>query len=1000
MVAVDTSGNLYIADGDNNVVRKVTASTGIIATVAGTGIAGYSGDGGPATSAKLQHVVGVAVDSSGNLFILCTNGQSVMRKVTASTGIITTVAGTGVDGYNGDGIAATSAQLQGPTSMVVDQFGNIFIAETNGKRIRKVTASTGIISTVTGTGTAGYNGDGIPATSAQLNYPFGVAVDSSGNLYITENTGKRVRKVTASTGLISTIAGTGTASFTGDGGPATSATFSSPLNVALDSFGNIYITDNTDAVVRKVTVSTGIINTVVGNHVAGYLGDGGPATSAELKSPRNVALDNFGNMYISDFSNYRIRAVGQSTPMTISCTPGPPTYGPTSCTANVGGSSPTGTIEWEVNWNAVATDSLSGTYDSISNPAGCQIPHCTIGAVYSGDSYNFPGIASTTLTISKATPALSVTCSPNPITYGPQTTTCASSLSGGASPSGSIAWTINGGAWTTTGVNGSATGLNGLGSANYTIGVAYAGDANNNTASSSTVVTIGKRTPTVTTWPTASSITYGQGLASSTLTGGTASLDGTFAWSSPGTWPVAGTASYSVTFTPTDTTDYTTVVGSGSVTVSKANRTASVSCSPNPTTYGNAQTVCIGTVSAGSGSMVFTYNGGTAWTTVGISGGIAGTTGFGGAAAATYQVTVTAVGDANYNDGATATVNFVIQKAMPTVTVWPTTTSITYGQTLASSTLSGGTSTPAGTFAWTTPSTAPGAGTAAQSVTFTPTDTTDYNTVVGSASVAVSKATQTITFTAPPTPVNFGVLPVSLAASGGASGNVVVFSVVSGPATIAGSTLTITGAGTVVVAANQAGNTNYSAASQVTQNVTVNKASPSVVLTSTVNPSTYGRSATFTATVPAGATGTVTFMNGATVLGSGSVTSGTATLTTSALNASSYSITAVYSGDGNFISAASTALPFVVSPLPADQLTVTLTSSLNPSTYGDQVDYTSTVSASVGGTPTGTVTLMDGATSLGTGTLDGSGRATITVPLLYAGSHSVTASYSGDANFL
>jgi hypothetical protein len=141
-------------------------------------------------------------------------------------------------------------------------------------------------------------------------------------------------------------------------------------------------------------------------------------------------------------------------------------------------------------------------------------------------------------------------------------------------------------------------------------------------------------------------------------------------------------------------------------------------------------------------------------------------------------------------------------------------------------------------------------------------------------------------------------------------------------------------------------------------------------------------------------------MNGATVLGSGSVTSGTATLTTSALNASSYSITAVYSGDGNFISAASTALPFVVSPLPADQLTVTLTSSLNPSTYGDQVDYTSTVSASVGGTPTGTVTLMDGATSLGTGTLDGSGRATITVPLLYAGSHSVTASYSGDANFL
>ncbi|ALS25048.1 S-layer homology domain-containing protein [Paenibacillus naphthalenovorans] len=303
-VAVDSGGILYIVDTNNCRIRKVDAS-GNISTVAGTGTAGYSGDGGAATSAQLNKPYGVAVDSAGNLYIADTLNHRV-RKVDAS-GNVSTVAGTGTAGSSGDGGAAASAQLNKPFGVAVDSGGNLYIADTFNHRIRKVDAS-GNISTVAGTGTAGNPGEGEFATSANIKYPYGVAVDSGGNLfYVADDGSSRVRKVDAS-GKISTVAGNGTAGSSGDGGAAALAQLYLPYGVAVDSGGNLYIADTFNHRVRKVDTS-GNISTVAGNGTAGSSGDGGAAASAQLNYPYGVAVDSGGNLYIADTYNQRVRKV-------------------------------------------------------------------------------------------------------------------------------------------------------------------------------------------------------------------------------------------------------------------------------------------------------------------------------------------------------------------------------------------------------------------------------------------------------------------------------------------------------------------------------------------------------------------------------------------------------------------------------------------------------------------------------------------------------------------
>jgi len=319
-IAVDASGNLFIADTGNSRIRKVSAG-GIVTTVAGNGSYGFSGDGGPAISASLWSPAGIAVDASGNLFIADTYNNRV-RKVSAS-GIITTVAGSGIPltagnvGFSGDGGPAISARLNSPYGVAVDASGNLFIADTYNNRIRKV-STTGMITTVAGSGgfggynSGGYAGDGGPAASALLNQPYGVAVDTSGNLFIADNLNCRIRKVSAS-GMISTVAGGLTYGFSGDGGPAASALLRPPWGVAVDVSGNLFIADTLNYRIRKVSAS-GIIATVagtggVGSDGGGFSGDGGPATSALLFDPSGVAVDASGNLFIADSFNNRIREV-------------------------------------------------------------------------------------------------------------------------------------------------------------------------------------------------------------------------------------------------------------------------------------------------------------------------------------------------------------------------------------------------------------------------------------------------------------------------------------------------------------------------------------------------------------------------------------------------------------------------------------------------------------------------------------------------------------------
>jgi streptogramin lyase len=307
-VAVDGAGNLYIGDNSNGVVRKVNAATGVITTVAGTGVEGFSGDGGPATSANMGGAYSVGVDGAGNLYVSDVDNVRI-RKVSAATGVITTVAGNGAEGYSGDGGAATSATLFYPSGVAVDGAGNLYIADAFDDCIREVSAATGIINTVAGNGTAGYSGDGGAATSAELHAPYGIAVDGAGNLYIADSANSSIRKVSVGTGIISTVAGNGTGGYKGDGGAATSAELWQPSGVAVDGAGNLYIGDTVNYVVRKVNAATGIITSLVGNGTGGYSGDGGAPTSAELRFVSGLAVDGAGNLYVADRTNNRIRKV-------------------------------------------------------------------------------------------------------------------------------------------------------------------------------------------------------------------------------------------------------------------------------------------------------------------------------------------------------------------------------------------------------------------------------------------------------------------------------------------------------------------------------------------------------------------------------------------------------------------------------------------------------------------------------------------------------------------
>jgi len=299
----DNTGNLYIADYCNYTIDKVDAA-GNVTVIAGNSTPGFSGDGGPATAAEVDFVYGITLDKTGNIYFV--DGETRIRKINVA-GIISTIAGTGAAGYGGDGGPATAALLDANEGLAIDTMGNLYIADVFNNRIRKIDIASGVITTIAGNGTAGYTGDGGPATAAELNMPYGIGVDQSGNVYIADTYNNLIRKINAS-GIISTICGNGTAGNTGNGGPATAAELSEPYGLYTDSAGTVFFSEFPNSDVRKV--STDGILTLLAGTTSGFSGDGGVATSAQLSDPCNVWEDKNGNVYICDMVNNRVREVG------------------------------------------------------------------------------------------------------------------------------------------------------------------------------------------------------------------------------------------------------------------------------------------------------------------------------------------------------------------------------------------------------------------------------------------------------------------------------------------------------------------------------------------------------------------------------------------------------------------------------------------------------------------------------------------------------------------
>ncbi len=421
-VAVDANQNIFIADNYNRVVRRVNTA-GIISTFAGTGGYGRSGDGGPASAATFSSLASVATDRSGNLFI-CDVSYDNIRKVDSS-GIVTLVAG-GNHGFGGDGGAATAARLNQPGQIITDKVGNLYILDAGNRRVRKVDTN-GVINTIAGTGTAGFFGDGGPATNALINPSGGLAIDDTGNLYISEN--NRIRKINTA-GIIYTIAGNGTSSSTGDGGLCAAATFNNCNGLTFDRFGNLYVYESGVYNIRKIDTA-GIINRYAGNNCSGFSGDGGGALLACITSSPGIATDSMGNLLIPDVNNSRIRKVFTARLVVHAshdtiCLGSSVTF--SANYSNVAGIVPS--FHWQRNGLPVGIDSSSWTTTSL-NPG--DVVTCSLA-----DTSGWPVVAISDpvrVKVLSYSPTISITVSPGTNVCAGKIVTCSAlATSGGTAP--------------------------------------------------------------------------------------------------------------------------------------------------------------------------------------------------------------------------------------------------------------------------------------------------------------------------------------------------------------------------------------------------------------------------------------------------------------------------------------------------------------------------------------------------------------------------------------
>jgi sugar lactone lactonase YvrE len=977
-VALDGAGNMYIADSAHNRIRKVTAATGLISTIAGNGMGAYTGDGGSATKATLNTPSGVALDGAGNIYIADT-ANNVIRMIAASTGIITTVAGTGTAGDQGDKGQAASANLNSPLGVTVDIAGNLYIADTANQKIRKVDMSTGVITTVAGDGFTssggfgGYSGDNGPATAAELNLPYAVAFDAAGNMYIPDSANNRVREVDT-TGKITTYAGTGQAGDTGDQGPAIDAELHLPSGVAVDPAGNLYIADTQNSAIRKVSSqSPNNIVTVAQNSTGVTLPTGatGPS-SVSLYAPTGMTLDGHGDLFIADYYYMLIKKI-QSNLAVLDFIPTPirqdQVSAPQNQTLENDGNGPLDLTAITPDKNA-AVDAADTTCN-LGTPYLTPNEDCVIAAEFAptvaanplvanvdilGDTVNSPldiELVGDTTAINST--SVSLVSSHNPSSYSQNVVFTATVTTGTGTLTGSVRFLDGNKLLTvidlnTAGVAAFPTSLLTVGS--HSITAAYSGDASHHPSTSAPLIqVVDEATATrLTAAPSPSEI--GQSVTFTALVtapdGGGVAPDGAVTFSDGatilGTTPLnaAGVATYSTAalsnglhaITATYSGDLTNYILSSTSAVLdqevQAGTTTVVTSKPNPSVHGAPVTFTATVTPSGSvaptGGVSFLDGG----KLIGSGTLVNGVTAITTSALAAGSHIVTAAYAGNADDGASVSA--------------PITQVVTLAQTA------------------TTVAAIPNPGTAGKPVTITATVKLVAGVATPTGSVGFSDGKVTI-----------GTAPLN-------AGDTAAITVTLAP-------------GDHSIVANYMGDANDDGSASAPLSLVIQLATTSVALTVTPNPSIIDSPIVIAATVTGNGgtpTGNVTFLADGTPIGMGKLdAAGSATLTYSSLNVGSHSITVNYAGDADDSASSSGSVDEVVQAIP------TVTDLGTSSASGAQVTLVASVFGSVGPTPTGTVSFDNGKTVIGTATLNSSGVATLS-PQLNTGNYSIVAVYSGD----
>ena len=1011
MVCSGTSSGII-----NGTPAKCTAA-GIIITVAGggNGCAAETdtfGDGCPASDSTLSSPGGVTVDGAGNLFI-ADSGNDLIREVSAVSGVITVFAGN-LDGAKGvcagatdslgDGCPATSATLNEPQGVTLDVFGNAYIADTSDARIRMV-APSGVITTVAGGGTGcgaqtDSVGDGCSASQAILENPYPVAFDASGNMYIPDSSHNRVREVAATGGAvtsssgISDFAGTGTAYYSGDGGAAKSATLFAPSGVAIDPAQNVYIADTQNSAIRKVSADTLDIETIISpanNQTYGA----DEFKSLSFYEPIGIAFDGQGDLFIGDSLEMVVQEM-QSNLTLVNLLPPPYTNpvrvgalsNPQLITIENIGNAPLDLTA--INPATNAQVDAGTTTCNTTTPLGVGDP-CIVGAVFAPTTASVPLI--TNIDVTGQTPntpldieivgyaeavnstTTTITSSLNPSDFGQRVTFTVGITSGTASLNGTVTITdtfngaqttlVSGLAVVSSGTSATATySTSTLPVGQHSIVAAYGNDTNGHSSSTSIdngaspLPQIVNEVTTTTLTSSGSPSTLGASVtftATVAISGGggvtpdgtVTFMNGTTVLGTPQALPANGIVTYATAALPLGNNPITAVysgdatievLGSTSAVVTQEVQTTSISAvtsTPNPSDFGQ-QVTFTATVSPGTtttvaptGTVTFLDNGASIGT--GTLSGNPATATFqtSSLAVGTHPITVSYAGDANFS-GSTSTVvdSQVVNGSQTTTTVTAT----------------------------------PNPGISGVPVAITATISSMANATL---------VTGTVTFTVGTTTVG----PLN-----------VTNGVVTTKQTLA--------AGTYQVVATYSGNSNLGGSTSSSYTLTINNATAATTLNITPNPAVADGTINFSATVTSNGvapTGTVSFMSGSTTLGTAPVTNGLAVFTTTTLAVGNYAVTAVYSGDANNGTSTSATVNLTVGLIPTTtDLVATSTAGTPP-----QILLVSVVTGTQGPTPTGTVTFSANGQTLGSATLDSSGVGTIT-PNLPNGTFQVTAAYSGD----